>query len=70
VPGGSITLAARTAATAFAFHSSATAAGASGGLSVLTDDAAADSGTANSEAVSTAAATIRILISDPPGSPV
>jgi hypothetical protein len=55
VPCGSITLAARTAATAFAFHASATAAG---GLSVLADDGA----TADSDATSTTAATIRTLI--------
>ena len=63
MPCGSITLAARTAATAFAFHVSATVAGTVGDFSVFADDGAA----ANSDAASATAATIRTLISDPPG---
>src|ERR1700749_1497370 len=67
VPGGSITLAARTAATALAFNARATAAArAAGGLSVLADDGA----TADSDPASATAATIRTLISEPPGLPV
>jgi hypothetical protein len=66
VPAGSTTVAARTAATAFAFQSSATVAGGLAGSWAFADQAAA-----RSNAPSTAAATtIRTLISDPPRWPV